>query len=215
MDPETSTDAAFWDRIAERYAARPVGDPEAFERKIAITKSRMSSNDVVLDIGCGTGSLALRLAPDAAEVHGLDLSTEMIRIARSKAEAQGVANVHFHVGPFDESFTAFDGQALDGICAYNVLHLVEDRHAALAQVHRLLVPGGFFVSSTICLGEIRLPWGPALRLMRWIGKAPRVAIFSKRQLLEDLSEAGFTDIEQPEVGAKKMFAFVVAMKPRS
>ena len=67
-------DARFWDSIAEKYAAQPVEDQAAFDRKIAITKEHMEPTDVVLDIGCGTGSLALILAPHAAHVHGLDLS---------------------------------------------------------------------------------------------------------------------------------------------
>src|SRR5687767_5589866 len=92
-----TTDATFWNRLAEKYARQPVAYPDAFERKIAITKAQMQAQDVVLDIGCGTGSLALRLAPSAARIHGLDLSSEMIRIAEGKARAQQVDNVTFHV----------------------------------------------------------------------------------------------------------------------
>ena len=125
-------DAAFWDGIAEKYAKQPVANPEAFDAKIAMTKSRMKATDVVLDIGCGTGSLALRLAGSAAQVHGLDISSEMIRIANGKARAHEVNNVTFHVGPFDETFRVFEAGSLDGICAYSLLHLVEDRSAALA-----------------------------------------------------------------------------------
>lgn len=51
-------DTAFWNELAERYAAKPVELSEAFERKIEITKSHMRPHDVVLDVGCGTGSLA-------------------------------------------------------------------------------------------------------------------------------------------------------------
>jgi arsenite methyltransferase len=121
-----SGDAAFWDAIAEKYSRQPVANPEAFERKIAITKSLIQPQDVVLDIGCGTGSLALRLAPCAASVHGLDISGEMIRIARGKAEAQQVANVQFHVGALDDGFVQFEPGSLDMVCAYSLLRLVED-----------------------------------------------------------------------------------------
>jgi hypothetical protein len=57
-----TADARFWNDIADKYSRKPVEDPAAFERKIATTKGRMTRESVVLDIGCGTGSLALRLA---------------------------------------------------------------------------------------------------------------------------------------------------------
>ena len=205
--------AAFWNGIAEKYAKQPVANPDAFEAKIAVTKSRMKPTDVVLDIGCGTGSLALRLAGSAAQVHGLDLSSEMIRIANGKAQAQKVDNVTFHTGPFDDTFHAFEAESLDGICAYSLLHLVDDRSAALEQIFRLLKPGGFFISSTVCLGESWVPYGPLIWAMRLIGKAPMVKIFDKRTLEDEIRQSGFVDISQTDVGAKREIAFIVAKKP--
>ncbi|MEZ4429602.1 MAG: class I SAM-dependent methyltransferase [Nannocystaceae bacterium] len=207
------TEAAFWNNLAEKYARQPVADPAAFERKIAITRASMRPQDELLDIGCGTGSLALRLAPHCARVHGLDISSEMIRIADGKAAADKVDNVTFHVGPFDDSFAAFAPESLDGVCAYSILHLVEDRRAALDRIYRLLKPGGFFISSTVCLGESWVPFGPILRVMRWIGKAPMVKIFRAKALADEIEQAGFVDLSRPDVGAKPIVAFMVARKP--
>lgn len=209
-----TADTAFWNNIAEKYAKKPVENPAAFERKIACTKSLLNPRDVVLDVGCGTGSLALRLAPCCAQVHGLDLSSEMIRIARDKAKAAEVTNVTFHIGPFDDSFSAFEAESLRGICAYSLLHLTEDLPAALRRIYGLLEPGGFFVSSTVCLGGSWVPYGPLLWLMRALGKAPTVKIFSKRTLEDEVRRSGFLDITQPEVGADSNIAFLVATKPR-
>lgn len=209
-----TADAAFWNQLAEKYAKQPVADPAAFERKIALTKSLMTPTDVVLDIGCGTGSLALRLAASAAQLHGLDVSSEMIRIARGKASAAEVANVTFHVGAFDDSFSVFEAGSLRGICAYSLLHLVEDLPGTLARIFRLLAPGGFFVSSTVCLGESWVPLGPVLGLLRLIGKAPMVKILSKRTIEEEVRRAGFVDLRWPDVGAKPNIGFLVASKPQ-
>lgn len=207
-----TADAAFWNKLAERYARKPVENPDAFDRKIAITRSRMTAEQTILDIGCGTGSLALRLAPSAAQVHGLDVSREMIRIANDKAHKQGARNVTFHTGPFDKTFTAFEDGSLDGICAYSLLHLMRDRDAALRRIARLLKPGGWFVSSTVCLGETWVPYTPLLTVMRWLRKAPLVLSISKQTLVAEMERAGFVELSHPDVGAKATTAFIVARK---
>jgi arsenite methyltransferase len=207
-----TTGAAFWNELAERYARQPLANPGAFERKIEITRSCMTPSDVVLDVGCGTGSLALRLAPYAASVHGLDISSEMRRIAQDKARAAGTANVSFHVGTL-ESCELFEPESLDGICAYSLLHLVEDLPGTLRRIYELLRPGGFFISSTVCLRDSWLPYRPLLHVMRWLGKAPRVTILRKRELVNELRGAGFEALVQPDVGADPTIAFIVAKRP--
>ena len=208
-----TTDAAFWNRIAEKYARQPVADAVAFERKIELTRALMRPEHVVLEIGCGTGSLALRLARSVGRYHGLDISPEMVRIAREKASTEGAENITFHIGPFDESFTVFSPGSLDGLCAYSILHLLGDRPATLRRIFELLEPGGYFVSSTVCLDESWVPYGPLIAVMRWFGRAPRVAVIAKKTLESEIQDAGFVDITSPDVGANAMIAFVVARKP--
>lgn len=211
---EIAPDTPFWDGIAEQYAAQPVEDPDAFERKIAIHRGLLGPDAAALEVGCGTGSLALRLAPSAGHVHGLDVSPEMIRFARAKAAEAGVANVTFHVGAFDETLTTFAPRSLDVVSAYSVLHLVANRPAALRQIFDLVKPGGAFVASTLCLGESWMPFAPLLWTMRQFGKAPHVWVFDKETLLAEIREAGFVDLETPDVGAKDTVLYTVARRPR-
>jgi 2-polyprenyl-3-methyl-5-hydroxy-6-metoxy-1,4-benzoquinol methylase len=208
-----AADPRFWNENAEMYAAKPVDNPEAFDRKTEVTKALIEPDHTVLDIGCGTGSFVLRLASTGAQVHGLDLSTEMIRIARGKARDAGAPNVHFHAGAFDASFTAFEPGTLDGVFAYSLLHLVPDRTDALQRMYALLRPGGYLVASTVCLGESWVPYSLVLGVMRWMGKAPWVCTgLTKAGLHAEMEAAGFVEVRGVEVGASATTDFVVARK---
>ena len=206
-----TTDPAFWDRLAESYYEKPVEDQAAWKRKQAITLDLLEPDHEVLDIGCGTGSLALILAPHARQVHALDISPEMLRIGRSRAEEGGVENVTFHQGALSD-LAGIENGSLDMVCAYSILHLVEDPAAHLARIHELLTPGGWLVTSTICLGG-RLPYAIVLPVMRWIGKAPYVNRIREADFLDMVRGAGFIDLKTPDVGAKNTICFAVARKP--
>ena len=64
----------FWDLISARYAASPISDITAYETKIETIKSYLSPEDVVLDIGCGTGTQCGDLAGNVKQVTGIDIS---------------------------------------------------------------------------------------------------------------------------------------------
>ena len=78
-------DQQFWDRIAESYAKKPLPDPTATARKLAVTRALLRPTDRLLDLGCGTGTILLDLAPSVAEAHGIDVSPAMIAIANTKS----------------------------------------------------------------------------------------------------------------------------------
>jgi arsenite methyltransferase len=203
----------FWNKVAARFAERPVADTEAYSAKLAATQALLKPDDVVLDVGCGTGSLALELAAYVSEVHASDLSREMIRIAERRAADQQVRNVTFHHTSIAD--LSFGSGTFDAVTAYNVLHLVDDRSAALATIFGLLKPGGVFVSSTACLGDSRVPFRLVLPIMKWVGRAPPVQVFGIRALNADLRAAGFVDITEQKVSSDETNAFLLAAKPRT
>ena len=209
----TQADAKFWNELAEKYAAKPVANVPAFERKKSITREHLRADSTVLEIGCGTGSLALDMARHARHIHGLDISAEMLRIADQKRQAEGVSNVTFSPGTLDEGRPLYPPESFDSVWAYSLLHLVPDRRRVLATLFDLLKPGGSFISSNVCLGDSWAPYGAIISVMRWFGKAPVVHIYDRETILRELGEAGFVEVVEQDVGADKQVAFIVARKP--
>ena len=201
----------FWNKIAARYAEQPIADLEAYQSKLDATKARLKPDDVVLDVGCGTGSLALELSPCVSEVHAIDFSREMIKIAGQKAADEGSGNVTFHNTTLAN--LSFQSGTFNAVCAYNILHLVADRRAALNIILKLLKPGGFFISTTPCLGESRMPFQFLLPIMKLLGRAPAVQVFRIQQLTSNLRDAGFVEVTRTKVSSDKTNAFLVAAKP--
>lgn len=159
---------------------------------------------MVFELGCGTGTTALRLAPYVAHILATDFSEEMIAIAHEKAEAGRCANVAFEATTPDGARRA-DG-AFDVVLGFNVLHLIKDRTPVLQSVHQMLKPGGCFISKTPCLADMNPIVSPILRVavfaMRLIGKAPWVAFLSARQIEREIEAAGFTIVERGYHGSK-------------
>lgn len=208
----TANDPRFWDRIARKYAADPIADMGGYEKTLERTQSYLGSGDTVLEFGCGTGSTALRLAPHVARMIATDISSEMIAIAREKAEAQGCTNVEFMRAPLIDGAVAETG--LDAALAYSVLHLVSDRRALLVRLHSMLKPGGLFISKTPCLSEMNPLIRIALPLMQLIRKAPYVEFFSGADLEADVAAAGFRIIEKGRhaTKGKDIRLFLVAQR---
>lgn len=193
-------DARFWDRIARKYAADPIADMAGYERTLERTRDYLKGDQAAFEFGCGTGMTALKLAPSVRRIVATDISSEMIAIAREKAEAEGTANVAFEVATPDRA--PWPDGTFDVAFGFNILHLVAAREAALRGVHRLLKPGGLFISKTPCLKEMNLIVRMAVPVMQVFGKAPYVAFFSAEDLEGDVTAAGFEIIERARHGSR-------------
>jgi SAM-dependent methyltransferase len=111
----------------------------------------------ILDLGCGTGEDALRLAARGTRVVAIDASPGMVRRAQEKARAQGcVQQIQFHCLPMQELGTALTGASFDGALSnFGALNCVEDLPALVAAVAARLAPGA------------RLLWVPMGRYVPW------------------------------------------------
>lgn len=203
----------FWDGIAPKYAKSPIRDMDAYEYSLGRTRSYLKETDQVLELGCGTGSTALKLAGDVAEITATDLSDAMLDVGRTKARAGGTGNVRFERADVSE---APDGP-YDVVMALNLLHLLEDTDAALAGVSRRLKPGGLFISKTPCGPGKGAPLKYRLMLlvlplMQMLGKAPYVKFMSSGDWDAAIIAAGFKIVETGNYPANPPSRYIVARK---
>ena len=210
MGPDASR--RFWDRFAGRYAARPIKDVQAHEALLADMARRLKPSDSVLEIGCGTGLTAVRLAPGVARYAAADLSPQMIRIARARLAAiePRPASLAFRVA---DAETALEESPFDAVCALNVLHLVDDMPGLLGRIHGALRPGGLLLSKTGCFAELN----PVLRLLfrglRLIGLFPPASFLRCAEIERALTAAGFEIVDRKVFGAFPQNPYVVARRP--
>jgi SAM-dependent methyltransferase len=205
-----NANAAFWDRIAPKYAADPIKDLAAYEYTLGRTRSYLTGQERGLELGCGTGSTALLLAPFMRHLTATDISPAMVDIGRAKAGAAGVGNITFAVAEA-ESATP-EGAPFDVVFAHNLLHLAADPKAALAHIHGLVRPGGLFISKTACLQGWWRAMALPVALMRLVGRAPAVRFFSTAWLEKAVREQGFDIVESGDFPRSPPRRYIVARR---
>ncbi len=203
--------AKFWDRIAPSYSKRPVADEAAYQHKLEKTREYLTPEMSVFEFGCGTGTTGIHHAPYVKSVRAIDVSKNMIDIARGKAAAKNIGNVEFEVAGIEES--SLRDNEYDVVMAHSILHLLTDIEPVLAKVHRTLKPDGVFVSSTICVGDsiVGKVIGTVISSVSPTGWVPYINAFSTKRLMAYIEGAGFR-IDHQWRPRKNSALFLVAKK---
>jgi enediyne biosynthesis protein CalE5 len=131
-----------WDRISLTYL-REVDGRFAPVIDSLIRRSELKPGDRVLDLGTGTGSVAVKAASAIAPngtIIAIDISPEMLAIARQRSDSTGLSSISFHLGRA-EDIPAPSGQ-VDVVLASLSLMYVIDRETAAREIARVLRPGG-------------------------------------------------------------------------
>ena len=184
----------FWNLIASKYAASPISDIAAYEKKIEKIKTYLSPENHVLDIGCGTGTQCGDLANNVKQVTGIDISSKLLTIAVQRKAEREIENVEFiQTTVFDERF---DPGRFDVVMAFYVLHFFEDIDEAVRRIYGLLKPDGLFILETACLGEKGKIISNFVRLAGKLGFLPLINLLTTRRIEQALEQAGFSIIDK-------------------
>jgi len=199
--------------------------------------AQLSPGDVVLDLGSGGGIdvlLSAKRVGPAGKAYGLDMTGEMLALARDNQRRAGVANVEFLEGEI-ENIPLPDG-SVDVVISNCVINLSADKDRVLREAFRVLKPGGrFAVSDVVTSGEV--PGEIRRNILLWAGCV--AGALEENEYRAKLAAAGFEaigieptrvyrledalsflkdkelDLEKiaPLVEGKFMSAFVRASKP--
>lgn len=175
-------------------------------RRDALEAVGLSEGETLLDIGCGTGTLALQacdIVREAGRVVGVDASPEMIAVARKKVARQG-RTVDLRVAAAEA--LPFTDAEFDCVVSTFVFHHLpnELRRDVLREVYRVLRPGG-----RVAIVDFAGGGGPALHRMLALILGGHTDA-APTELTQELERAGFMEVRQTE---NRGIAFALADRP--
>ena len=152
MQNRVSLERNFWDSFAQRY-------DRFIDRRLFVTYAVIAdklrrdteATQELLEVGTGTGIMALQLVDRIPAITATDISPEMIQIAEEKRRSREIHNIRFQVG--DCCALDFPDQSFDTVIASNVLHLLMRPDLAMQEICRVLKEGGQLMAPTYCHGE--------------------------------------------------------------
>lgn len=143
MKEKPGLDYRFDSRVAQHYDVLRGHPPEVSAEIGRAIAAQVGAQARVLELGVGTGRIALPVAGAGCTVYGVDLSLHMLAALARRIESDGLKDIH--LARCDITALPFREGVFDGALAVHVLHLVADWSGVLAQVGRLVRPGGTLV----------------------------------------------------------------------
>ncbi len=174
----------------------------------------LNEGETVLDLGSGAGADVLisarRVGPTGKAI-GLDMTDEMLELARANAREAGVANAEFVKGYIEE--IPLPGASVDVVISNCVINLAGDKPKVIAEAARVLRPGGRFAVSDVIADE---DMDEATRADMAAYTGCIAGALTEREFRAALTAAGLTDVEIREthrVHDQAVSAIVRARKP--
>jgi arsenite methyltransferase len=164
--------------------------------------AELHEGETVLDLGSGGGIdvlLSARRVGPTGMAYGLDMTEEMLSLARANQAKAGVTNVKFLLGEIEH--IPLPDNSVDVIISNCVINLSGDKKQVLREAFRVLKPGGrFAVSDVVVRGELPAEVRRSMEL--WIGCV--AGALSESEFLTSLEEAGFAN---PSIEPTRIYAF--------
>ncbi len=153
----------------------------------------LTKGETVVDFGSGGGIdcfIAAKAVGETGRVIGIDMTEDMVKLARSNAERLGVSHVEFHLAEMES--TPLEDDSIDAIISNCVINLAPDKDAVFSEAFRILKPGGrLMVSDLVKVAEI--PQEEAEDTANWVTCLGGTEM--KEVYLGRMRSAGFEDVK--------------------
>ncbi len=146
--------AAFWNARAQSYDRRLSALPAAYRDLLPRCRALLKRSDRLLDLGCGSGQAACVLAGAVRSVQACDLAPNMLDIAAAHARERDIPNITFSLQ--DAAALDFADEAFDAALSLAVVHLMDHPDQAMAELRRVIRPGGLLFLSAYLAGQSAL-----------------------------------------------------------
>ena len=187
----------FWDKLSPGYDQFIQKWWKIYASTLLNKISDDISGNIVLEVACGTGLVALKVAEKTSKVYGVDLSVPMIAEAIKKMKEMGIENVEFSVE--DAYSLYFYDNMFDTVICNNALHNMKYPKKALFEINRVLKPKGRLIATIVGIGEAR-KYKIAMAFYHIFGG--KLPTFHKLNLDESanmVSEAGFSIVKKERI----------------
>jgi ubiquinone/menaquinone biosynthesis C-methylase UbiE len=184
----------YWDKLSPGYD-QMIEKHWRIYQSLLLDKIANDVNvgDTVLEVACGTGLVALKVAERASKVSGIDISAPMIDEAEKKRREQSIDNVEFLVE--DAYSLHFGDNIFDTVICNNALHNMKYPQKALAEIKRVLKPGGRFISAIVGFGEspkFNLPYA----ILKLFVRFPVFYKFNLDKMADMIRDSGFSIVSK-------------------
>lgn len=187
-----------WNLVADGYAETTMLAFEQYAEE-AIAAAQLKPGATVLDVACGPGTLALKLAHQVDKVHGIDFSAAMLAVFQHKINQAGHNHIELHCG--DAQALPYADATFDAAFSLFGLMFFPDRSKGFAEIYRTLKPNGSIaVTSWASLDQspaMQIMFG-ALRAMRPEQPQAQRAIATLENpdvFKQEMLDAGFCNVE--------------------
>ena len=179
----------YWDKLVPKYESFIEKNWKIYPSLLDKIAEDVNAGDITLEVACGAGLVALKIAHRASNIYAIDISEPMVDEAKEKMKAKEINNIEFSVE--DAYSLPFDNEMFNTVICNSALHNMINPQKALSEIKRVLKPDGRLIATIVGIGESR-KFKLAMSVYKFFTAFPVFHKLNLDEFANMISESGFT-----------------------